>query len=136
MRQQVSFIADENRMLLLTLIQVHDGAGDLPDQVAAKMCRLQIESESDLAQQIQGRAGGEVHIEHLVKVRVQRGRKDSRRGGLTGANLAGEQSHAGMPDQELEPYVDLLPSRRCEQLLAVRAVGKRRFFEAEEGFPH
>ena len=49
MRQQVSLIADENRMLLLALIEAHDGVGDLPDQVAAKVGRLQIQRERDLA---------------------------------------------------------------------------------------
>ena len=43
MRQQMRFVADENGMLLLALIQAHDGVGDLADQVAAKVRRLQIE---------------------------------------------------------------------------------------------
>ncbi len=43
MTQQLGFVADENRMLLLTLIEVHDGLGDLAHQVAAVVRRLQIE---------------------------------------------------------------------------------------------
>ena len=55
-------------MLLLTFIQAHDGVGDLPHQVAAKVRGLQTETERDLAQQIQRRTGGEVDIQDLVKV--------------------------------------------------------------------
>jgi len=41
MRQQVGFIADQNGMLLLALVQAHDSAGNLAHQVAAEVRRLQ-----------------------------------------------------------------------------------------------
>ncbi len=50
MRQQVGFIADQNRMLLLALVQAHDGAGNLAHQVAAEVRRFQVQFQCDLAQ--------------------------------------------------------------------------------------
>ena len=51
MRQQVGFIADQNRMLLPAMVQAHDGAGNLAHQVAAKVRRLQVQFQGDLAEQ-------------------------------------------------------------------------------------
>ena len=48
MWQQMRFVADENRMLLLALVQVHDGCGDLPHQVAAEVCRFEVQGQGDL----------------------------------------------------------------------------------------
>jgi len=64
------------------------------------------------------------------------GGEDARGSRLASAHLAGEQTHAVMLCQKLEPRVDLLPSGGGEQLLGIRAVGKRRLLEAKEGFPH
>ncbi len=61
MRQQVGFIADQNGMLLLALVQTHDGIGDLAHQVAAEVRRFQVQFQGDLAKQVQRRAGREVH---------------------------------------------------------------------------
>ena len=66
MRQQVSFIADQNGMLLLALVETHNGAGDLAHQVAAKVGRFQIQFQGDLTEQVERGAGGEVHVEDLV----------------------------------------------------------------------
>ena len=49
MRQQVGFIADQNGMLFFALVQTHDGLGDLAHQVTAKVRRLQVQFERDLA---------------------------------------------------------------------------------------
>jgi hypothetical protein len=40
--QQLRFVADEDGMLLLAFVEVYDGLGDLADQIAAIMRRLQI----------------------------------------------------------------------------------------------
>ena len=52
MRQQVGFIADENRVLLFALVQTHDGIGDLPHQIAAEVGRGEIQRQGNLAQRI------------------------------------------------------------------------------------
>ena len=49
MRQQLRFVADENGMLLLALVQAHDGLGDLAHQIAAPVRRFQIQLRRDLA---------------------------------------------------------------------------------------
>src|SRR5438445_3190020 len=41
MAQQLGFVADENGMLLLTLIEAHDGLGDLAHQIAAVVRRFE-----------------------------------------------------------------------------------------------
>ena len=56
MAQQLGFVADENGVLLLALVETHDGFGDLAHQVAAIVCRLQIQFQGQLAEQIQSRA--------------------------------------------------------------------------------
>ena len=43
-------------MLLLALVETHDGFGDLAHQVAAVVRRLQIQFQGDLAEQIQSRS--------------------------------------------------------------------------------
>ena len=136
MRQQMGFIADQNGMLLFALIETHDGIGDLAHQVTAKMRRLEVQFECDLAQQVQRRAGREVHVENLVEAGVERGGEHARSGGLAGAHFAGDQAHAVMLSQELQPGLDLIPGLRSEQLFGVGAVGERCLLEAEEGFPH
>jgi hypothetical protein len=73
MQQQVGIIADQNGMLLFALVQAHDGAGNLTHQVAAKVRRLQVQFQGDLAQQVQRRARGEVYVEDLVQAAVERG---------------------------------------------------------------
>ena len=40
MAQQLSFVADENGVLLFALVETHDGGGDLAHQVAAVVGRL------------------------------------------------------------------------------------------------
>ena len=136
MRQQLGFVADENGMLLFALVETHDGIGDLAHQVAAEVRRLQVQFQGDLAQQVQRRAGGEVQVEDLVEVGIERGGEDARGGGLAGAHFAGEQADAVMLRQKLEPRLDLIPGLGGEQLFGVGAVGEGRFLEAEEGFPH
>src|ERR1700683_2384518 len=136
MRQQVSFIADQNGMLLFALIQAHDGAGNLAHQVAAEVRRLQVQFQGDLAQQIQRRARGEVYVEDLVQAAIERGGKHARGGGLARAHFAGDQTYAVMLCQELQPRFDLIPSLGGEELFGVGAVGKGRLLEAEKGFPH
>jgi len=136
MRQQVGFIADQNRMLLFALIQPHHGIGDLAYQVAAKVSRLQVQFERDLAEQVQRRAGGEVHVENLVEAGVERGSEHARGGGLAGPHFAGDQSHAVMLGQKLQPRLKLVPGLGGEQLFGVGTVGEGGFLEAEKGFPH
>jgi hypothetical protein len=41
-------------MLLLAFVEMHDGFRDLADQIAAVVGRLQIQLQSQLAEQIQG----------------------------------------------------------------------------------
>src|SRR5262249_29701506 len=52
MWQQMGFIADQNRMLLIVLVQTHDGACDLAHQITAEVRRFQIQFQGDLAQQV------------------------------------------------------------------------------------
>jgi hypothetical protein len=66
MAQQLGFVADENRVLLLALIEAHDGLGDLAHQIAAVVGRLQIQFLRQLAEQIQRRSRGPVQIEDLI----------------------------------------------------------------------
>src|SRR6266849_5821274 len=123
-------------MLLLALVQTRHRIRDLMRQIAPPVRRFQIQLQSHLAQQIQRRAGGEVHVQDLVEVGVQRGGEGARGGGLARAHFAGEQAHAVVIGQELEPRFNLIPSLAGEQLFGVGAVGKGRFLEAEIGFPH
>jgi len=51
--QQLRFIADEDGMLLLTPIEMHNGFRDLARQVTAVMRRFQAQFQRDLAEQIQ-----------------------------------------------------------------------------------
>ena len=123
-------------MLLLALVQTHDGVGNLAHQVAAVVRRLQVQFQGDLAQQVQRRARGPVHVEDLVEAGIERGGEHARGGGLAGAHFAGEQADAVMLDQKLQPRLDLVPGLGGEQLFGVGAVAERRFLEAEEGFYH
>ncbi len=43
MAQQLSFVADENGVLLFTLVETHDGVCDLAHQVAAVVRRRQVQ---------------------------------------------------------------------------------------------
>src|SRR5919109_1519867 len=136
MAQKLSFIADENGMLFLTLIQTHNGLRDLARQIAAIVRRLQIEFQRHLAEQIEGRARRPVQIHHFEQIGIQRGGEAARRGALARTDFAGEQPRAVMLHQKLEPRLDLIPRLRSKQLFGVGAVGERRFLEAEEGFYH
>ena len=72
MRHQVSLVTKQNRMLLLVLIELRDGGCDLPHQIATAMRGLKIESGGDLPQQIERGTGGEVNVENLEGVGMQR----------------------------------------------------------------
>src|ERR1035437_2895771 len=123
-------------MLLFALVQAHDGAGHLAHQVAAEVRRFQIQFQSDLAEQVQRGARGEVYVEDLVQAGVEGSGEYARGGGLAGAYFAGEQPHTVMLSQELQPRFDLVPGLGGEQLFGVGAVAEGSFLEAEEGFPH
>ena len=69
MAQQLGFIADEKGMLLLSLIETHDGLGDLAHQISAVVGGFQIELQGQLAEQIECRSGSPVQIQDLIKVR-------------------------------------------------------------------
>lgn len=56
MRQQLGFIIDENRVLLLALVETHDGFGDLAHQVAAVVCGNQVQFQRELPQQVESRS--------------------------------------------------------------------------------
>jgi hypothetical protein len=43
------FVADQQGMLLLGLVQTHHGFGDLAHQIAAQTSRRQVQFQSDLA---------------------------------------------------------------------------------------
>ena len=77
-----------------------------------------------------------MHIQNLEQTRIESGSEHARGGGLAGAHFAGQQAHAMMVHQKFQPLGHLQPRRRSEQLLGVRAIGKRWFLEAEERFPH
>src|SRR2546426_8501666 len=136
MAQQLSFVADENGVLLLALIETHDGIGDLAHQVAAVVRRFQVQFQSQLAEQIQGRPGAPVQIEDFIQVGIESGGEGAGGGGLAGADFPGEQAGAVMLDQKLEPRLDLGPGLRSEQLLGIGTVAERRFLETEECFHH
>src|ERR1019366_5961395 len=65
MRQQVGFIADQNRMLLLSLVQTHACSYNLGSQSAADVRRFQVQLECNLTYQVQRRTRGKLHIEDL-----------------------------------------------------------------------
>ena len=50
MAQELSFVADENGMLLFAQVEMHDGFGDLAHQVAAVVRRLQTQFQGDLTE--------------------------------------------------------------------------------------
>ena len=136
MAQQLGFVADENGMLLLALIETHDGFGDLAHQVAAVVRRFQIQFQGQLAEQIQSRSGGPVQIQDLIEVGIEPGGEGAGGGGFAGADFAGEQTGAVMIDQKLEPRLDLGPGLRSEQLLGIGAVAEGSFLETEESLHH
>ena len=136
MAQQLGLVADENGMLLLALVETHDGVGDLAHQVAAVVRRFQIQFQGQLAEQIQSRSGGPVQIEDLIEIGIEAGGEGAGGGGLAGADFAGQQAGAVMIDQKLEPRLDLIPGLGSKQLLGIGAVAERRFLETEEGFHH
>src|ERR1017187_3621302 len=136
MAQQLRFVADENRVLFFALVEIHDGGGDLTHQVAAVVCRLEVEFQGQLAKQIQSGAGSPVQIQNLVEIGIESGGEGSGGGGLAGADFAGEQTGAMMIDQKLEPRLDLGPGLGSEQLFGIGAVAERRFLETEESFHH
>src|SRR5450755_3957364 len=100
MRQQMRFITDQNRMLLLALNEPHHCVGDLPHQIATTVRRLQVQSQCDLPQQIQSRACREVNIENLEQVRVERSSEQARGRGLASAYLTCKQTGARMTREQ------------------------------------
>src|SRR5664279_6513872 len=136
MAQQLSFVADENGVLLLGLIEAHDGVRDLSHQVAAVVCRLQIQLQGQLAEQVQSRPGAPVQIEDFIQVGIESGGEGAGGGGFAGADFPGEQTGAVMLDQKLEARLDLSPGLRSEQLFGLGTVAERRFLETEESFHH
>ena len=123
-------------MLLLALIEAHDGFGDLAHQVAAVVRRDQVQFQGQLAQQVESRSRGPVQVQDLIEIGIEAGGEGARRGGFAGAHFAGEQAGAVMIDQELEPRLDLGPGLGSKQLLGIGAVAEGRFLETEEGFYH
>src|SRR5580700_9790617 len=77
-----------------------------------------------------------MHVENLVEAGIERGGEHARSSGLAGAYLAGDQAHAVMLSEKLQPRLDLIPRLGGKQLFGVGAVGKRSFLETEKGFPH
>ena len=136
MRQQLGLVADENRVLLLALIETHDGFGDLAHQVAPVVRRDQVQFQRELPQQVESRPAGPVQVQDLIEIGIEAGGEGARGGGFAGAHFAGEQAGAVMIDQELKPRLHLGPGLRGKQLLGVGAVAEGRFLEAEEGFYH
>ena len=114
MAQQLSFVANENGVLLLGLIETHDGIGDLAHQVAAVVRRLQIQFQGQLTEQVQSGPGAPVQIEDFIQVGIESGGEGAGGGTLAGADFAGEQTSAMMIDQKLQPGLDLSPSLRSE----------------------
>ena len=114
MAQQLGFIADENGMLLLSLIETHNGLGDLAHQISAVVGGFQIELQGQLAEQIECRSGSPVQIQDLIKVGIERGGKAARGGRFTGADFPGEQAGAVMIGQKLQPCLGLIPGLRRE----------------------
>ena len=114
MAQQLGFIADENGMLFLSLVETHDGLRDLAHQVAAVVRRFQIELQGQLAEQIERRSGSPVQIQDLIKIGIERGGKAAGGGRFTGADFPGEQADAVMLGQKLQPRLGLIPGLRRE----------------------
>src|SRR6266478_1269297 len=81
-------------MLLLALIEAHDGTGDLAHQIAAVVGRIQIQFQRQLAEQIQRRSRGPVQIEDLIQVGIERGAEGTSGSGFARADFAGEQAGA------------------------------------------
>src|SRR5205807_808881 len=128
--------ADENGMLLFTLIKTHDGLGDLAHQIAAVVRRFQIEFQCQLAEQIERGSGSPVQIQDLVQVGIERGGEATGGGRFTGADFPGEQAGAVMIGQKLQPCLGLIPGLRREQLFGIGAIAERRFLKAEKSFHH
>ena len=136
MWQQLGFVADENRVLLLALIETHDGFRDLAHQVAPVVCRNQVQFQRQLPQQVESRSTGPVQVQHLIEIGIEAGSEGARRGGFAGAYFAGEQTGAVMIDQELEPRTSPA-SRTAKQTTAWHRGCRRRWFlETEESFYH
>ena len=53
MGQELGLVTDENGVLLLALIEAHDGVGDLARQIAAVVRRDQVKGQGELAQQVE-----------------------------------------------------------------------------------
>ena len=98
----LSFVADENGMLLFALVEIHDGRGDLAHQVAAVVCRLEIEFEGQLAKQVQSRPGSPVQVQDLIEVGTESRGEGAGGGGLACADFAGEQAGAVVVGQKLK----------------------------------
>jgi hypothetical protein len=60
-----------------------------------------------------------VQVNPFEQIRVQTGKPGSGRGGLAGADFAGEKTGAAVIDEELQTGLDLLPASVFEQLLAI-----------------
>src|SRR5579864_4188680 len=134
--QQLRLIADEDGMLLLVFVQMHDGFRDLANEIAAIVSRFEIQLQGQLAEQIQGRSRGPVQIQDLIQVGIQARGKGARRGRFTRSHLAGQQAGPVMIGQELKARFDLLPGLRCKQLLAIGVVTEGVLFETEVGLYH
>src|SRR2546429_9222722 len=87
MAEQVSFVADQEGMLFLALVQADDGFGDLAHQVATAVSRFEIQFTGQLAQQVQGGSGSPVQVEDLEQTGVEGSDEGAGGGGLAGSDF-------------------------------------------------
>ena len=123
-------------MLLFGFVQTNDGFGDLINQIAFEVSRLQIQIPRQLSQQIQSRAGRPVQVDDLVQVGIQAGQPDSGGGGFARAGLAGEKTGAAVIGEKLQARLQLGPGGGFKQLFGIGRGGKGSFLKAKEGFKH
>jgi hypothetical protein len=135
-RVRRSNVTDEDGVLLLVLVEIYDGGGDLAHQVAAVVRRFEIEFEGQLAEQVQSGAGSPVQIQDLVEAGIECRSEGAGGGGLAGANFAGEQTGAVVIGEKLESCLGLRAGLRSEQLFAIGMVAEGRLLETEESFHH
>src|SRR3974390_3232936 len=136
MVEEVGFVADQQGMLFLVLVQTHDGFGDLPYQITAAASRFEVQFTRQLPQKIRARSETPVQVEDLVQAGVEGSGEGAGGGGFSGSDFAGQQTGGVMIHEELQSGVDLIPGLRREQLLAIRVITERRFLKTEESFPH
>jgi len=131
MGQQLGLVTEEDGVLLLALIEAHDGVGDLAHPIAAVVRGTRSRAKASW----RSRSSAE------PESNADRGPYRDWGGGWRGRCgrrwtcprlLRGEQAGALMIDQKLEPRLDLRPSLRGKQLLGVGVIAEGSFLKPKK----